>query len=602
MLENLRQNKLLIEKGKKYSLYYFLIESHKKINSEIEIGNIAYLYTLDHIDYESVSEDGHMINEIKRIWQLENNFDIQTKSYILVIKIVKLTQKEVTHPVTKLSQVIDPEIGIGISPSNICEDLLNILTLYSESWFKLKKQLTIEDQNEEFSLIKKDYKKIAPSKQGKDLTHNLNTICSLREDQFYLIQKSLARLNQSLKSVDNDMELGLVLLVSTVENLSRKYGEVEEVFNEDLEFYLKLKKIFNNQKYTEVLEGEIASELFAEIGKSYVNLSYLKSKAKFKNFCLLYTSPYLKNEKFEEMIKNLYDIRSKILHAGKSLVVNSRNDTILYNLQTKGGNVKSFSDKKGKHAELVRIPSYNDLLKILSNILRNFIYYLFSVKDSDDDKKLYKKSDTTKRNMVVASINKDGYRPGYIVKLNSDFYKKVDFIELTRIKHKIREIENLIAENNHKESLGKLELILAHQDFSMEFYFFRCACYFKINILHDLGDFEGCLQIFEDYQIKEINEENLLYFNLKAYCLAKLDNFQEAHKIIDEVLIKANKDELKACFLDSKGEFYQLASDYQNAIVFYNKSLEYKQDPPYAFHEETLKKLKECQKLLKLTN
>ncbi|TKJ19854.1 MAG: hypothetical protein CEE43_14065 [Promethearchaeota archaeon Loki_b32] len=120
----------------------------------------------------------------------------------------------------------------------------------------------------------------------------------------------------------------------------------------------------------------------------------------------------------------------------------------------------------------------------------------------------------------------------------------------------------------------------------------------KIKLLHDLDDFDGCLQIFEDYQIKEINEENILYFNLKAYCPAKLDIFQEAHKIIDEVIIKAKKDELKACFLDSKGEFYQLANDYQNAIIFYNKSLEYKQDPPYTFQEETLKKLKECQKQL----
>ena len=306
----------------------------------------------------------------------------------------------------------------------------------------------------------------------------------------------------------------------------------------------------------------------------------------------------MKNEKFEEMIKNLYDVRSKILHAGKNLIVNSRNDIILYNLQTKGGNVKSFSGKKGKHAELVRIPSYNDLLRILSNIIRNFIHYLFSVKDDNEDKKLYKKSDIVKRNMVVASINKEGYKPGYIVNLNSDFYKKVDFVELTRIKNRIREIEGVISENNKKEALGKLELILAHQDFSMEFNYFRFACYLKIKLLHELDDFDGCLQIFEDYQIKEINEENILYFNLKAYCLAKLDNFQEAHKIIDEIIIKAKVDELKACFLDSKGEFYQLASDYQNAITFYNKSLEYKQDPPFSFHEETLKKLKECQKQL----
>ena len=74
---------------------------------------------------------------------------------------------------TKLSQVVDQEIGIGISPSNICEDLLNILTGYSHSWFKLIKQLSKTDQSDEFSLIKSDCKKIAPNKQGEDLSRNL---------------------------------------------------------------------------------------------------------------------------------------------------------------------------------------------------------------------------------------------------------------------------------------------------------------------------------------------------------------------------------------------------------------------------------------------
>ena len=156
----------------------------------------------------------------------------------------------------------------------------------------------------------------------------------------------------------------------------------------------------------------------------------------------------------------------------------------------------------------------------------------------------------------------------------------------------------MISENNNKEVLDKLRLIFAHQDFSTEFHYFRHACYLKVKILFGLNDFDGCVQVFEDYQIKEINEENIYYFNLKAYCIAKLENFQEAHYLIDEVLIKAYNDEQKACFLDSKGEFYQLANDYHNAIVYFNKSLEYKQDPPYNFHEETLKKLKECQKLI----
>ena len=200
--------------------------------------------------------------------------------------------------------------------------------------------------------------------------------------------------------------------------------------------------------------------------------------------------------------------------------------------------------------------------------------------------------------MLVGSINKSGYKAGYIVNLESDFYKKVDFVELTRIKHKIVEIEDLIKENKNEETLSKLDLVFTHQDFSMEYYFFRCACYLKIKLLHDSGDYKGSLKIFEDYQIEEISEENLFYFNFKAYCKAKLDNFEEAHEIIDKILDKTNEDELKACFLDSKGDFFVLAGDYQNAIIFYNKSLEYKQDPPYDFHEETKAKLNECQKRL----
>ncbi len=58
---------------------------------------------------------------------------------------------------------------------------------------------------------------------------------------------------------------------------------------------------------------------------------------------------------------------------------------------------------------------------------------------------------------------------------------------------------------------------------------------------------------------------------------------------IYEILTKTDDEELKACLLDSKGVVCQIAGDYQNAITFYNKSLEYKHDPPYAFHKETRK-------------
>ena len=66
MLENLRQNKLLIEKGKKFNLYYFLTETNHIFDSDIDIGNIAYLYILDHVNHESRNENGQTITEIKR--------------------------------------------------------------------------------------------------------------------------------------------------------------------------------------------------------------------------------------------------------------------------------------------------------------------------------------------------------------------------------------------------------------------------------------------------------------------------------------------------------------------------------------------------------
>lgn len=590
MLENLRQNKIVIEKGKKFSIHYFLIESDKKIECDINIAGIAYLYILDHVNFRKKG----ITKNLKNIKQIGNFYHPNINNYILAIKIVSLKQKDIEGPITKLSQVYDSDIGIGISPLNILKDLLNILSLYFKSYFKISKQLAIVDENIELFLIKKKFVKIKPSDLSNDLSRYMEIFCNLREEQFYLMQKSLSRFNRSLKIVNDDIELGLILLVSSIENLSRKYGRVEETFDDDLEFYKKLKNLFEKSKYISLLTEEDSNGLFKEVGEIYINLSHLKTSAKYRNFCFLYTSPSIINEKFEEMIRNLYKIRSLILHAGKTLSINSRNQVIIFNLHTKGGNIKRFQGKERLYAELVRIPSYNDLLKIISDIFRNFIAYLYSVRESKDDKSLYKKSDSFKRNMIVGSVNKNGYKAGNIVRIEDDFHKKIDFIELSRIKNKVHEIENLIKEGKIEESREKLNKLIDHNHFSLKYECFRFACLLKIKLLYILGDYENCLEVFKDFEINEMNQEYLMFFNYKAYCKAKLGFYKEAHLIIDKVLDLSNTDELKACFLDSKGEFYQLEGKFKKAIKAYEESLEYNHDPPYIFYEETKTKLDEC--------
>lgn len=242
----------------------------------------------------------------------------------------------------------------------------------------------------------------------------------------------------------------------------------------------------------------------------------------------------------------------------------------------------------------MRIPKYDDLLRIFGNILRNCIAFLFSVKENEDDKKLYKKSDKAKRNIVIGTIKKGGVKPGYLVDIESDFFQKVDFIELTRTNNKIRASEKMINEGENASALDELNGILQRDTFSMEYSVFRSACYLKIIVLHNFEEFEACLQLFEEYNITEITKENISLHNIRAYCFAKLRRFQEAHELIDEIIAKVEEDLLKANFLDSKGEFYQLAEEYEKAITYYKKSLGFTHEPPYAFHEETKRKLKEC--------
>lgn len=107
--------------------------------------------------------------------------------------------------------------------------------------------------------------------------------------------------------------------------------------------------------------------------------------------------------------------------------------------------------------------------------------------------------------------------------------------------------------------------------------------------------------MFEKYSINDINDEKIPTFDIKAYCLAKLSKFEEAHLLIDEILEKVeNNDEAKANYLDSKGDFYKIEGNYKKAIEYYEKSLSLKKDSLWLFHKETEEKLIECLRELKI--
>lgn len=593
MLENLKTNKEFLEKGKKYSYNYYLIESPLDINDNFKIEGFARLYKLSDLKYD-IEEEGPTKDAVQDLKSYYNKSE-SIKYYLLRLKIVDLVQREAENPVTNLSQILDPEIGIGVSPSNICKDILNIFSLYYSKRFKIVPNFLYSEPDENILIVKPEKIEVPSNTEGIYLTLNYNSITDLRIEQFYLVQKTLSKLHNSLKNVDDDLDMGLVLLVSTIENLSRKYGEVEEKFDENIEFYQKLKKVFKKQKYSDKIDSHLREELFQEIGNAYLNISFLRTKAKYKDFCIKFFDQRYYNEKTEVMISNLYDLRSKILHAGMSLGFIPRDQIIRYNPRNRSGKIRNYKDNDGKHPKIIRIPSYNDLLRIITGIITNSIMYLYNIKDDAEDKTRYKESDFKKRNIQVGAIKKGGFKPGSVVRLDKDLYRELDFIDLIQAKNKMNRIRKEIENINPENSLKMVEEVISHTEFSMKFFVFRQACYLKIILLKDLNRNNKCLEMFEKFQINEINEENFYIFNTKAYCHAIQGNFEDAHQIIDEVLaIPTLSIEHKANYLDSKGEFYELEGNYQKAIELYNESFSLKGDSPFEFHAETVEKLQNC--------
>ena len=98
----------------------------------------------------------------------------------------------------------------------------------------------------------------------------------------------------------------------------------------------------------------------------------------------------------------------------------------------------------------------------------------------------------------------------------------------------------------------------------------------------------------------EYNHNNALILNRRAYALSEIDEIDKALDIFEHLIPEIEDDnKLLTLLFDSKGDMFRKKGDIDNAIIFYNKSLN-QSEKEYYFIAETKQKLKECQSELEL--
>ena len=451
-----------------------------------------------------------------------------------MIKIVSLSQKHKPSPAVKLSDIVDPEIGMSIHPSAILTDVLNIFSIYFKGWFKPIASLNYFEESD-ISIIVEEQIESIDYKENKDLTQNIKTICDLRLDQFYLLEKCMSRFHEALAVSNFNLGLSLALLISSFDPATLKYTK------DDL----------------------IKSDLFS-----------LR-----KEFFLKFYPNEEKDELTESLLDNLNYFYERYLNYGLDLIVPNPKVIIRFN-------------RFDKEKKLVRIPSFYNILILFEKIFLNFIQTLHKLKDDEEDKAFYDENDLIQRGIILTRINKPK-RPGEII-FDVDTYRDIDYNDLQWFRNKSKFIEDLIRNQKYEESLLQIDEALNFRLFNLNYFDCRKIIYQKIFVLFSLKNYEKLVDLVNQKNLIILPEENLEYFNLIAYSYAYLEKFEEAHRIINKLIDSSKNEYQKANFFDSKGEFFQLQEKYYEAIKFYKKSLDHYTESPFDFHKETLQKLKHC--------
>lgn len=533
--DNLKKNyDLIFNQKKKYYPHYFLIEANVEIPSPLYIANFINVYSLNQIDY-NINLDHKFIQDFINKLKIYRDLNIEGKYYwLIIIKIVSLSQKPKPSPATKLSDVVDPDVGMSIHPSAILTDVLNIFSLYFKGWFKQIASLNYFEESD-ISIIREEKIESIDSRESKDLTQNIRTICDLRLNQFYLLEKCISRFHEAMMVSSFNLALSLTLLISAFDPAVLKYSKNGLI------------------KY---------------------NLSNLR-----KEFLKKYYPPEELNEKTENLLDNLNYFYERYLNYGINFVIPNLRVIIKFNR----------FDQKNR---LVIIPSLQNNEILFEKIFVNFIKTLFKLKDDEEDKSLYDRNDLIQRGAILVRITKPK-KPGEVL-FDTDISREIDYNDLQWFRNKSKFIEDLIRNEKYEESLLHINKAINFRLFNLNYYDCRKIIYLKIQVLSSLKKYEEIIDFSKEIKLLISPEENLDVFNLIAYSYAFLEKFEKAHRLINKIIELSKNEYQKANFLDSKGEFYQIQKKYNDAIKLYKRSLEYFSDPPYEFHKETLQKLQYC--------
>ena len=552
MVENLLKNyQLILNKNKKYDTSYVLIETPVELPINADISDLIRIYSID--QFNIISEPPiikEQYNEFKSLIEnYKRNSNHNHNYYILTIKIISISQKKLNGPAITLSEVVDPDVGMSCNPNFIYSDILNIFCLYFHNWFRIIAILYYPHEAPSYSFIQD---KFISCPLNEELSHNFELICNLRQDQFYLVQKSLKKYHESLLASLYELDLALILLASSIEAPAQKYAMMEEKI-EDTDFGKSLDKFLEN---TIKENKDTVDNLYEGIKKIYMETSYTKIYAKIKSFALTFFPISYYNEKAEQMIDDLFYLRHKYLHEGVSFNFYDEHEVCRFNISQKGGKLKHFKGQIGKkHIRVARIPSYRNLLIIFDFIIVNFINYLINHSNDPADIGKYNKDDSMPRGQIVVSINKP-LKPGMVTTEN-DYYHEIDYIDLIQFKAIIDQTLSLIKSNQNQEALDLIEKALLRPQFNLDYLNCKQLLYLKSEVLYNLGKYQECIDLFTRNDIR-INKETVTYFRNQALALAKLGRFDESNQIIDELINNWQVDSLKALFLDTKREILQM--------------------------------------------
>ncbi len=152
-------------------------------------------------------------------------------------------------------------------------------------------------------------------------------------------------------------------------------------------------------------------------------------------------------------------------------------------------------------------------------------------------------------------------------------YISVNVIEHQEIAKTLHKVNLLDSEGKTSDALTEVEELLKHTKFTMKYDFFRQAVYYKMVFYYELERLDEALELLDEYGINELSEASLTPFNIKSLILAKKGDFENAHRIIDEV-IKITQGELEILdYTDTKAEIFQIEGKFQEAINIYESIL-----------------------------